>query len=288
MPDRISIGTFAQCVATLAAVLSIATTAALAFEDAAYPDLKGQWHRPVSPGPFDPSKPPARGQEAPLTEEYRAIFEANLKDMAEGGQGSYPTFTCLVPGMPMMMTAYEPMEIIVLPEITHIRIDHVYDSHRRIFTDGRDWPIEGEPSFEGYSIGRWIDEDGDGRFDVLVVETRDFKGPRPYDNSGLMLHPDNRSILKERIFLDPTDRNILHDEITVIDNALTRPWTVMKTYRRDPNPQPVWHENICEEGNQHVRIGKEAYYFSADHLLMPTKKNQAPPDLRYFRPRNQE
>jgi hypothetical protein len=32
----------------------------------------------------------------------------------------------------------------------------------------------------------------------------------------------------------------------------------------------------------HVQIGNEAYFLSADGHLMPTKKNQAPPDLRYF------
>jgi len=268
----------------LTVALAMPIAGAQAFDDATYPDLKGQWHRAVVPAPrFDQSKPPGRGQGAPLTAEYQAKFEANLEDMAEGGQGDFPTYTCLVPGMPMMMTAYEPMEIIVTPEATHILIDHVYDAHRRIFTDGRDWPKEDEPAFEGYSVGRWIDEDGDGRFDVLAVETRNFKGPRAYDNSGLLLHDDNQSIITERIFLDKADPNILHDEITVIDHALTRPWTVMKSYRRDPSLRPEWHEDVCAEGNQHVRIGKESYYFSADGYLMPTKKDQAPPDLKYFK-----
>jgi hypothetical protein len=63
---------------------------------------------------------------------------------------------------------------------------------------------------------------------------------------------------------------------------LSRPWTVTKNYRRDPNPQPVWREWICAEGNTHVEIGKEPYFLSADGLLMPTKKGQKPPDLRYF------
>jgi hypothetical protein len=38
---------------------------------------------------------------------------------------------------------------------------------RRIYTDGRDWPSGVEPAFAGYSIGRWIDEDGSGRYAVL-------------------------------------------------------------------------------------------------------------------------
>jgi hypothetical protein len=36
-------------------------------------------------------------------------------------------------------------------------------------------------------------------------------------------------------------------------------------------------------GNMHVQIGKDAYFLSADGLLMPVKKFQAPPDLRYFK-----
>jgi hypothetical protein len=57
-----------------------------------YPDLKGQWNRTTAPRWEDASK-------APLTPEYRAVFEANVKDQAEGGQGETPTYTCLSPGM---------------------------------------------------------------------------------------------------------------------------------------------------------------------------------------------
>jgi hypothetical protein len=71
----------------------------------------------------------------------------------------------------------------------------------------------------GYSIGRWTDENGDGAYDVLEVETRGFKGPRVYDATGLPLHFDNQSIFKERIFLDKADPKILHDEVTVPLNS---------------------------------------------------------------------
>ena len=112
-----------------------------------------------------------------------------------------------------MMTHYRPMEIIVMPETTYILIDHIHDSHRRIFTDGRDWPKEVEPTFDGYSIGQWIDTDGDGRYDVLEVETRDFKGPRDLRHQRHAAAPDNKTVVKERIYLDKTDPNILHNEI---------------------------------------------------------------------------
>jgi hypothetical protein len=97
------------------------------------------------------------------------------------------------------------------------------------------------------------------------------------------LHHDNESVFKERIWRDKADPDILHDQITVIDHALTRPWTVTRNLVRNKDPRPAWDEFICAEGNSHVKVGKENYFLSAEGLLMPAHKNQAPPDLRYFK-----
>jgi hypothetical protein len=161
------------------------------------------------------------------------------------------------------------------------------EPNRRIYTDGRDWPKDLLPTYAGYSIGRWIDEDGNGVYNVLEVETRGpFKGPRAYDATGLPLHLDNQSLFKERIFRDKADPTILHDLITVYDRALTRPWTVDKKYVHSPNPRPRWGEVSCAENmnNSMIAIGRESYYMSGDGMLMPVRKNQPPPDLRYFKP----
>jgi hypothetical protein len=122
---------------------------------------------------------------------------------------------------------------------------------------------------------------------VLQVETRHLRGPRTYDGSGLPLHHDEKSVIKERIYLDKADRNILHNDITVTDNALTRPWSVSKKAGRNLKPQPLWRSAVCSEGNTLVRIQNDAYYVRPDDgLLMPTYKDQPPPDLKYFnRPR---
>jgi hypothetical protein len=274
-------------IAVLAAMLA-ATGSARAFEDAQYPDLHGQWigvrENPRGKQPsFDPPQLWGTTQNAPLTPQYEAMFSANLKDQEIGGQGTNATSTCLAPGMPMVMNAHSPMEIIVLPDTTYMRVDHIRDTHRRIYTDGRDWPQNMELGYDGYSIGRWLDTKGTGRFDVLEVETRGFKGPRSYDASGLPLHRDNQSIFKERFYLDAANPNILHDDLTVIDHGLTRPWTVHKSYRRNANPHPIWIEYVCAEGQQLVWIGDQSYMLSADGYLMPTRKGQSPPDLRFFK-----
>jgi hypothetical protein len=133
----------------------------------------------------------------------------------------------------------------------------------------------------GYSIGKWIDENGDGKYDVLEVETRNFKGPRTYENSGMRLHDDNASVIKERFFLDKGNSDLLRIEITSIDHALTQPWTVLKTFRRER--KVMWAEYDCAESNNHVVVGKEYYFLSGDGYLMPTRKDQPPPDPRYFK-----
>jgi len=132
--------------------------------------------------------------------------------------------------------------------------------------------------------GKWIDTDGDGRYDLLEVETRGpFKGPRAYDASGLPLHFDNQSLFKERIYRDKADAKILHDEITVIDHALTRPWTVDKKYVLEGTSRLEWDEAYCTENTVYIGIGKDDYFLSGDGLLMPARKDQPPPDLRYFK-----
>jgi hypothetical protein len=279
-------------VAILVAALLSTIVAASAFDETKYPDLKGLWRRgpnanTVGVGQgrgnvFDPAKAWGPAQQAPLTPEYQARFEANLADQAAGGQGIGETYACVSPGMPRVTNGYGQTEFVVTPNTTHILVENIRDS-RRIFTDGREWPAQIEPSLLGYSIGRWIDTDGNGKYDVLEVETRGFTGPRAYDASGIPLHDDNQTIVRERLHLDKNDRNLLVDEVTVIDHALTRPWSVRKSYRRQPDPQPTWIEDVCGEGNNHVQIGNESYMLSGDGNLMPTKKGQQPPDLKYFK-----
>jgi hypothetical protein len=275
-------------VATMLAVSlwAVAARETRAFDEAKYPDWRGQWiaHRAYDFGPnpsWDPNKPPGLAQQAPLTAEYQALHEASIADQAAGGAGLDRDYLCMPPGMPRMMNLYGTMEILVMPDTTYMLLSFMNDT-RRIYTEGRDWPTNIEPSYAGYSIGNWIDTDGDGRFDALEIETRGFRGPRTLDSTAIPLHADNQTVIKERIFGDTADRNIIHDEITLIDHALVRPWTVTKDYRRASQPRPLWRESGCAENNAHIRVGGEDYMLSPDGLLMPAKKNQAPPDLRYF------
>jgi hypothetical protein len=269
--------------AALTATLG-ALTGAQAFDESKYPNWKGQWvqfggNQELS---WDPTKPPGAGQQAPLTAEYQAIFEANVKRAAQGGSGVDPTARCIPGGVPRVMIAARPMEIAITPDATYFMLEQ-FRTLRRVYTDGRKFLGFFEPSFTGYSIGEWRDTDGNGRYDTLLIETRGIKGPHTYDASGIPFHKDGEAVVNEKVYADKADPNILRDEITTADHALTRPWTVTRSYRRNPvGTQPEWNEFTCFEDGTHVQIGDQNYKLSPEGLLMPVRQGQKPPDLKYF------
>ena len=267
--------------AALALAAALAAPAQ-AFDESKYPDFAGQWRKPNGVNvQWDQTKPLGLAQQAPLKPEFQASLEASLRDQQLGGQGDDARYTCLPNGMPRIMSVIWPIEIVISPKVTYMIFEN--NLPRRIFTDDRSWPTNEEPSFNGYSIGKWTEADANGRYTALEVETRNLKGPRTFESSGIPMHSDNETVVNERISLDKSDPNVLHDVITTYDHALTRPWTVDKRYLRVPQEKVIFYENECSEYNQHVIIGKEGYYLSADGYLMPVKKGQKPPDLRYFK-----
>ena len=107
----------ALTVASLLAALMIGCGVAAAQESpnaGKYPDWKGQWNRQRVPGipgqpSFDPNKPWGKGQEAPLTPEYQAVLEANLKSQREGGFFDWLGASCRGFGMPLIMYPFQPI-----------------------------------------------------------------------------------------------------------------------------------------------------------------------------------
>ena len=265
------------CAACLASALFAAPTAAQVVDYSKYPAFKGQWFR---------TGPPNNWRQVaglpPYTTEAQKKWEEIQYDLKTGGPGNWPSTYCIPTGMPAMMNLYNPMEVIITPEITYVLMSHNSDNFRRIYTDGRDFPAEGtvDPTFAGYSIGKWIDEDGDGQYDVLEVETRNLREPRAYDVTGLPFAGDGKTVIKERFYLEKGDPNVLWDDITVVDSSLTRPYFKhQKTIRTNQ----AWTSETCAADNNWVKIGDENYFVNtADGRLMPSKKGQRPPDLFYF------
>ena len=262
--------------AAAAALLCLATGSAAAAEANRYPAFAGMWTRASKPSTWDVTKPAGPGQQAPLTPQYQAVYDAN-RAKAKRGQEYDPQAACRPSGLPRMMTIYDPIEIVITPAVTYMLLEAT-SPIRRIFTDGRGWPENPDPSYAGTSLGRWVDSANTGTYDTLEIETRFLKGGRIVEATGIPLADDG--VVKERLRLDKADPDLLHNEITIIDKAFTRPWTVTRSYRREHNPR--WEEYNCSEDNRWIVIGGWVYLLDPEGYLMPSVKDQPPPDPKYF------
>jgi hypothetical protein len=133
---------------------------------------------------------------------------------AQDGQGD-PTSHCLPGGIAKLHTAALLRKIVQAPGLI-VFLTERNASYRQIFTDGRPLPEDPNPSWNGYSTGRW-------EGDTLVVETVGFGDGQWLDRAGSPLTSAGR--MTER-FRRP-NFGALEIELTVNDpKAYTRPWTV--------------------------------------------------------------
>ena len=203
---------------------------------AVVPDMSGIWER-VEGIRFAPGK-----ELPPYNAQFTARYEAALAARARGEEVLDPTSRCLPPGMPRIMNATYPVEILQTPGRFTL-IAEWSSQVRRIFTDGRKHPPEDDldASFNGHSIGHWEGQ-------TLVVDTIGIRGDTSFDASPLT-HSDQMTI-QERIRL--TDPKMIEDVITVTDpGAFTKPWVVTRHYRRAAPDQQIL-EYICEENNRDI------------------------------------
>ena len=199
-------------------------------------------------------------------------YQARKKE--GGGPAGDPPSTCLPPGMPRVMTMSFPMEIIIKPDVTYIYAE--WDSDlRRVYTDGRAWTdkIEFPPSFDGYSIGEWRDENGDGEYDMLSIDTRYIEGDRSFDSNSVPLAKNNSTVMHEE--LRKVDETTLENRITTTDDALSHPWSVNRRYSLETE-DPLWVEYVCTENNRHLRLAGDEWFFinRREGRLDPTQKGQ--------------
>lgn len=202
------------------------------------PDLNGVWKATTGLA-YTPNIRPSDKQTPPLKGDYAKTYARRVAAADMGMPEGDPTAACIPQGMPRMMTMPFPMEITQTPNRMVVYAEWNM-SVRRIYLDGRPFPSAEvlDPSYYGYSIGRWEGAE-------LVVETRGLRDDTVLDASGIP-HSD-ALVIKERIRL--VDRDTLHDEITLEDEkALSRPWTVTKVYKRAPDLTIM--EYVCNENNR--------------------------------------
>lgn len=161
----------------------------------------------------------------PISAQFRNLG-AGLKDglpyqpwakerIAKKGPTDDPYTRCLTPGGPRMYLLPTMKKIVQTPELM-IVLNEFNMSYRQIFLDGRPLPVDPNPTWSGYSSGRW-------EGNTLVVDSIGFRDDQWLDATGSPL--TNAARVTER-FRRP-DYGHLQIEITVDDpKAYTRSWTV--------------------------------------------------------------
>ena len=216
-----------------------------------YPDWKGQWIRAGNGqgATWDPNTPRGQVQKPPLTPAYQAKYDENLREQANGQQGDDPSYKCIPAAMPRIMIAVQPMEIVITPDTTYVMLE-LFNTLRRIYTDGREWPKESSRPTPAIRSGT-------GRIPTATADTTRWSPRRAGSRARTpMTAPASRFTRMARRSSGSASAstrpipNLLLNEITTIDTRLTRPWTVQRSYRRGGR-QPVWTEYYCQEDNHH-------------------------------------
>jgi hypothetical protein len=151
------------------------------------------------PDPNDPT---------PFQPWARALVKQRMADFSKDD----PRARCLPESAPRMWASLQMQKIIHTPDSLTI-LQEFMGQWRQIFLDGRTLPTDPEPSFKGYSVGKW-------EGDTLVVETIGYK-ENWLDFQGRPLTEQARTIERIR----RVNYGNLEVEMTIDDpKAYTKPW----------------------------------------------------------------
>jgi hypothetical protein len=209
------------------------------------PDLSGIWQVPGDPrtpgalfgiGESENSKyfrdilsDFKRGEE-PLTPEGAEILRKNAGTIG-------PNLRCLPDGVPHGDLLPEPFKLIQTPGEILILYE-VETIFRQIFMDGRKFPVDPNPTWLGYSIGRW---DGD----TLVVDTMGFNELSWLDARG---HGHSEEMRVEERF-HRRDYGHMEVAVTITDpKVFTKAFTI--NFVENLLPDTDVYEHICAENER--------------------------------------
>ena len=199
-------------------------------------DLSGIWTRVRSNGP--PSI--VEGS----SDQSRYLLEGSTIDMMPSASETYrkvvaasglglPSERCLPKTFPNQILLGIPIQIVQNRGITFMMFEE-FNHFRQILTDGRGHPADMNPTWFGYSVGKW---DGD----TFVVDTRGFRDGLWLDGIGHTATDRLRTIERyERRSIGQ-----LRLQLTVEDpGAYRQPWTVEVQFTLEPDTTLL--EFVCE------------------------------------------
>jgi hypothetical protein len=171
--------------------------------------------------------------------------EALVRERRRNQGSEYPPAHCLPPSIPVLDegSAIYPIKIVQEPDLVVI-LNEYMGLFRQLFLDGRVLPKDPNPTWLGYSVGRW---DGD----ALVVDSTGFNGRAWLDGAGGAGHPSTEALHITERFLR-RDFGHLDLQITIDDpKAYTKPWTVAVTMHISPDSELL--EFVCNENEKDLK-----------------------------------
>ena len=154
-----------------------------------------------------------------------------------------------------------PMKIVQMPNLVVILYEY-QTIFRQIFTDGRVLPQDPNPTWMGYSVGRW-------EGDTLVVDTAGYNDRTSLDLAG---HPHTEALRMTERFRR-RDASHLELQVTLDDpKAYNKPWKLPMEFALVPDGELI--EYVCENerdsthlvgksGEVHVPVEVLAQYVGA-------------------------
>ena len=213
-----------------------------------YPDLRGQWlgvSAGVQAGAASDRQIRGKGQQAPLTPEYQAIYEDNLRSQAEGGLDSTGRARCQGFGMPLIIRLRAAgVHRHARDHLHPAQLDRAFPPHLYRWTR----VAQGiEPTLTGYSIG-------DGSTRTTTAATTCSKSRPAASTVRAITMPRACRCTRQPVGLQGAHLSRQGRQGTScttrsrsIDHALTRPWTVTRTSAQAEHAP--WREFICAENN---------------------------------------
>jgi hypothetical protein len=152
-----------------------------------------------------------------------------------------PAAYCVVGGVPRVNLIPYPFRIVTAPDRVVVLYEIFY-TWREIMTDGRQLPIDPNPTWMGYSVGEWVE-------DTFVVRSAGFNGKSWLDTDG---RPTTDALQVTERFRR-IDFGHMDLEMTIDDpKAYTRPWTVKVPLVFQADTEML--EYVCNENNKYQEL----------------------------------
>lgn len=218
------------------------------------PDLSGLWQTdPAPPAMLErliPGGTNGAGEDAasqyflnilmdfkPDQAPLKPAAAAALQKMGANFTKESPVSHCLPEGMPMVEIAPAPYKIIQTPGLT-VMIYERDTTFRQIYTDGRKLPVDPQPTWLGYSVGKW-------EGDTLVVDSAGFNDRGWLDARG---HTHSEALhITERFHR--LDFGHMEVQMTIDDpQTYTMPFTIKLKQHLRPDTDLL--ESFCAENEK--------------------------------------